>query len=229
MLLIIRTLNGALLMKNILAFALFFIISGCASILIKNTYVQNPAINKDNYETYKNTKGVVLIATTGKRSWACGSYENAELRSIGFDLLSNPKIKDSRPDLVINNAQQAYINSAYLLEAGTYMLSYIEIKVANSISDVRYLKLTRDELKNLYNQTQKETFTVKSGETVYIGHFGIDCTFEPTLWRYYIQDQKSFDDEIKEYKEYYPYLNLDNVSYRLFNTKQFGYDFTLKQ
>ncbi len=71
------------------------------------------------------------------------------------------------------------------------------------------------------------TFAVNAGEVVYIGHFALDCDYGPTLWRFYLEDREGFDSYIDEYKSAYPYLDLENVKYQLFSTKEFGHGFTL--
>ncbi|MEX2961178.1 hypothetical protein [Microbulbifer sp. TYP-18] len=71
------------------------------------------------------------------------------------------------------------------------------------------------------------TFTVNAGESVYIGHFALDCAYGPTLWRFYLEDKESFESYVSEYEAAYPYLDLDNAEHRLFTTKEFGHDFTL--
>lgn len=110
-----------------------------------------------------------------------------------------------------------------MLEPGTYSLSYINIKVASSVKNIGYITANRSNLLG-----KGGTFTVVKNEAVYIGHFGLDCTYGPTMWRYYAEDKNTFDELVSSYTSYYPYLSLSNVSYRLFSTKEFGHEFTLE-
>lgn len=48
-----------------------------------------------------------------------------------------------------------------------------------------------------------------------------DCYKEPTIWRYYIRKQH-FDSSLERVRNEYPFLNLSNVEFRLFDTKLFG-------
>ncbi len=214
------------IIKILSIFVLSLVLSSCASVVVQHTYAPTGGINELEYSDSKESKGLVLLAATGKRTWGCGNYENAELRSIGFDRLPSNKSLDSVPDLVINSSQQGFMNLAYMLEPGTYAISYINIKVASSVSDVGYITAKRSTLLDS-SMPKGGTFTVIAGESVYIGHFGLDCAYGPTLWRFYAEDRNSFNDFVAGYSSYYPYLSLGIVSYRLFSTKDFGHEFTL--
>lgn len=196
----------------------------CASGVIQHKYAPTAGINQEEYIANKATSGLVLVAASGKRVWGCGSYQNAELRSIGFDLLPSDKNDELPPDFVINVSAQGFMNYAFLLPPGTYAISYTSIKVASSASEVGYITANRSALAQ-----RGGTFSVGPGENVYIGHFGIDCSLGPTLWRYYAEDNKSFNKMVSDYKSYYPYLSLDRVSYRLFSTEEFGHEFILRE
>ena len=200
--------------------------TSCSSVLIQHNYQATNDVDRETYNNESNEKGIVLLSTSGSRAWNCGTYENAELRSIGFDLEPSTKAEGSPPDLVINSTPDGHLNYAVLLQPGTYGISYISIKAARSMSDVGYINTNRAVLMD--GATSKGgSFTVNAGEPVYIGHFALDCTYGPTLWRFYLEDAEAFDDYINEYKAAYPYLNLDNAKYRLFTTKEFGHDFEL--
>jgi hypothetical protein len=208
---------------KLLIFTVSLVLFSCGSPLVKNTYNPTASISKIEYLKSKESKGLVLLAASGKRTWSCGSYENAELRSVGFDRLSNNKEIDSPPDFIVNNSQQGFSNYAYMLEPGTYALSYLNIKVASSAKSVGYITANRSSLLE-----KGGTFIVKANEAVYIGHFGLDCAYGPTMWRYYAEDENAFDELVSSYKSQYSYLSLDNVFYRLFSTKDFGHEFTLE-
>lgn len=205
----------------------FFLIS-CASLLVQHDYKTSEALSESQYAQHGSTKGVVLLAANWSRAWNCGGFENAELRSIGFDRWGKSPGKDKPPDFVVNGSagRAGFINYAFLLEPGTYAVSHAKVKVAKSISDVGYYTATRSEL--FKSDTPKGgTFEVAAGQVVYIGHFGLDCTNQPIMWRFYIENMKDFQTYVGSYKPHYPYLDLSNVQYRLFKTKMFGKDFSL--
>jgi hypothetical protein len=201
----------------------------CASTLVKDDYPSTSSLTADEYAKDRSSMGVVLLGASWERTWNCGGYENAELRSIGFDLLPTQHIGDQQPpDLIINGSAsgQGFMNYAFPVKPGKYALSYVQIKVAKSVSDVGYLKTARSVLLEGGN-SKGGTFDVAAGEVVYIGHFGLDCAHAPILWRYYTEDRKDFGEFYESYRLHYPYLDLNNVQYRLFKTKEFGYDFNL--
>jgi hypothetical protein len=201
-----------------------FFLASCSSVLRAYDYPETDDVTKETYTSEE--KGVVLVTTSGSRVWGCGSYENAELRSIGFDLEPSVKEKEAIPDLVINSTSDGHLNYAFLLEPGTYGISSISIKVARAMSDVGYINANRSALME-GPKSKGGTFSVNAGETVYIGHFALDCAYGPTLWRFYLEDREGFNSYVDEYKAAYPYLDLDDVKYRLFTTKEFGHDFAL--
>jgi hypothetical protein len=102
---------------------------------------------------------------------------------------------------------------------GEYLLSGFTIKVAKSVSEVGYIAASRSALMKGSPQGAG-VFKVAAGETVYIGHFALDCIASPILWRYYL-----FEDDLKAtraYKNKYPYLDTSNVAYRPLKTEKFG-------
>jgi hypothetical protein len=198
--------------------------------MIQHDYDPTSSISEEQYSQYMTTKGVVILAVNSTRYWGCGGFENAELRSIGFDLFPQKGIKDSPPpDFVINGSADGpkFMLYVFMLQPGNYAISHIKIKVANSISDVGYLTANRSNLFNGSSPTGG-TFDISAGEVVYIGHFGLDCTYQPTLWRYYKKDKEMFSQLIETLQSYIPYVNWSDVQYRLFETEPFGQDFTLE-
>jgi len=197
--------------------------------LVQHNFDPSAELSESQYSQHASTKGVVFLAANWSRRWSCGEFENAELRSIGFDLLPERYGNDKQPpDFVVNGSadRPGFINFAFLLEPGEYAISYSKVKVAKSISEVGYFTATRSVL--LGSDTpQGGTFEVAAGEVVYIGHFGLDCSYPPMMWRYYSENIGSFQKYVDSYKPHYPYLDLSNVQYRLFKTKMFGHDFTL--
>lgn len=99
--------------------------------------------------------------------------------------------------------------------------------MAASVSDVRLAKVGRAQLLK-DGRPEGGSFNVDPGEIVYIGHFYLDCYYEPTLWRYYLEGHDSYNVYLAETKGKYPYLDLSKAQYRLFKTKFFGHDYELK-
>ncbi|MCA9471969.1 MAG: hypothetical protein KC594_07895 [Nitrospira sp.] len=219
-----RTIN----IKFFIVMTIAFLLNACASLLVKHDYNSSESIRENQYTRYASTKGVVLLAASWSRVWGCGGFENAELRSIGFDRLVEPQGKDNPPEFVINGTADisGFINYAFLLDPGTYAISHVNVKVAKSIVNVGYLKASRRELFDS-DVPKGGTFEIRPGEVVYIGHFGLDCANQPMLWRFYLEDKKDFEAYVSSYKTHYPYLALDAVQYRLFKTQMFGTDFSL--
>ena len=57
------------------------------------------------YEADAGKKGVVLVAANWARRWKCAPFENAQLRSLGFDRVGVPKESQSdKPDLVLEDS-----------------------------------------------------------------------------------------------------------------------------
>lgn len=212
-------------------------------ILILSLILSAISVNADEYKPTKVVtkkyylknylhEGVVLLDINWGRIWSCGGYENAQLVNINFSKYNNENYSFSKkPELSINTPSKAFSrknfkNYAFMLPEGEYALHSFSIKVAQSIKNVGYLSLTPDQLL----KDQKPLggfFTIKKNESVFIGNFFLDCAYEPTLWRYHSDGIKAFEDQVSEYKNSFPFLNLDSVSFRLFKTTEFGHDYEL--
>jgi hypothetical protein len=114
------------------------------------------------------------------------------------------------------------------LEPGEYGLATFGIKVASSVTDVKILSVGRARLFE-GSKPIGGTFNVSAGELVYIGHFGLDCYKEPTIWRYYPEGRDGFESYKEVIKEQYPFLNVENMQFRLFKTSILGRDYVLPQ
>jgi len=224
------TTYGVKAIKYLTIIGIVSILSSCASALVPHSYNSTPSISSNSYTEVSSTKGVVLLSANWSREWNCGGFENAELRSIGFDILPAKYSNDKQPpDFVVNGSADypGFINYAFLLEPGTYAISHIQIKVANSVSEIGYLNATRSQL--LETGTPRGgTFNVDAKEVVYLGHFHLDCAQGPKLWRYYIDSKPEFNRYIKSSKNQYPFLDTERVEYRLFKTNEFGTSFDLQ-
>ena len=215
-------------LKILIFFSMVLGMVSCAS-----DYKSTDTLSKGAYESELSKKGVVLVAVNWSRKWRCGNFENAELRNIGFDLLSAKFMSDEdQPSLVVNGpprlmTKPTFVNYAFLLEPGEYAISYLRIKVAEANLKVGYFTGKRSKFIE-GGQAKGGSFHVKAGEVVYIGNFWIDCAYGPTLWRYYSEGKEGFKKHLQEFSDEFPYLDLQNAQYRLFKTTEFGYDYSLE-
>jgi hypothetical protein len=176
-------------------------------------------------------KGLVVVSAMWGRTWKCAQFENGQLRSFGFDRLpSQTTADDATADVVIEgssfDATGPATNYVLALDPGEYGLATFAIKVASSVTDVKTAKVGRARLFEA-GKPIGGTFSVKEGELVYIGHFGLDCYKEPTIWRYYPGGREGFDHYKQLIKNQYPFLNVDKMQFRLFKTSILGRDYVL--
>jgi len=215
-----------------LLIVLAFTISACAGVTQPIKHQATNVITKDVYAQSGEKSGVVLLDINWGRWWGCGGSENAQLISLAFDRLPARSLEnEAEPSLVVHSPARltvnpVFLNYAFSLEPGEYALSAFSIKVADSMAKVGYQIAQRSRL---YKDGKPigGSFTVKPGETVFIGNFYLDCAYGPTLWRYYPADRDAFDKQIAEYKNSLPFLDLSDVKYRLFQTSEFGLDYEL--
>jgi hypothetical protein len=184
------------------------------------------------YAEGANTKGVVLVSANWGRKWKCGRFENAQLKSLSFDKTGTPKEgNDEKADLVLEDssflpAPPRFINYAYIVEPGEYLLSAFSVKAAQSVSNVGYLNTARSNL-IIDGKSKAGSFTVSAGEIVYIGHFFLDCAQDPVPWRYYPSDKGDFNQFLSGIKKEFEALDIEKVKFRLFDTTTMGNPFTL--
>jgi len=190
-------------------------------------------LTSESYAEGGTTKGVVLFAVRWDRRWKCGGFENAQLRLLAFDKLPITRTtEDESADLVLADApllmtKPRFDDYAFVVAPGEYALVGLHIKAAASVSDVRIAKVGRDRLIK-DGRPDGGSFVVNPGETVYIGHFYLDCFKEPTLWRYYPEDREAFNGYLAGVTKQHPELDASKVQFRLFKTTFFGRDFELK-
>lgn len=221
-----------MIIKKYIIFAILVMLTACAGITQPIKFEASSIVTEDTYLNTKKTNGVALLDVNWGRWWGCSGYENAQLISLAFDRLPmSPINNEAEPTLVLHSPSRLavdpeFINYAYSLEPGVYAISAFSIKVAKSISSVGFLTAQRDKL---YSEGKPAggTFSVKPGEVVFIGNFYLDCTYGPTLWRYHSDGKEAFEDQVSEYSNRFPYLDLSNVQFRLFKTKEFGNDYEL--
>jgi hypothetical protein len=190
-----------------------------------------PNIDMATYAKEKKEKGTVIFAVNWGRKWNCGKYDNAQIISLGFDHLPAKNLRDdSSSDIFINTPSRIinkpkYINYVFQINEGEYALSQFDIKIAKSINEVtNYMPHKKILVK------KSGTFSIKKGETIYIGHFFVDCVYNPPIvWRYYINGKKNFDEYVKILKKEYPFLKKDNIKFKLFKTSLMGNNYSLSK
>ena len=176
------------------------------------------------------TKGLVVLSALWGRTWNCAQFANGQLRSFGFDRLPSEKTKDDAvADVVIEGVPSdgggPAANYVLALDPGEYGLANFAIKVTAG-SDVQIATVGRARLFE-EGKPIGGTFTVKAGELVYIGHFGLDCYKEPTIWRYYPGGREGFEHYRQLIKTQYPFLSVEKMQFRLFKTAHLGRDYEL--
>jgi hypothetical protein len=208
------------------------LLASCAT-SIRSVGGESAEATAEAFAKSRNTKGIVLLDVNWGRRWSCGGFENAELRGLAFDRAPVAKSSNDTPaDLILVQppnlaSRQVFDSYALLVEPGQYALASFSIKVARSVSDIAYWVAERsDLLKN--GEALGGTFKVAAGETVYIGNFFLDCFQRPQLWRYYTEGVENFTAHLAQYKQKYPFLDVDHVTYRLFETTSLGHPYELK-
>jgi hypothetical protein len=200
----------------ILIIVLLVLVSGCAALGGHSGPKQEVTA-----QSYGNdqTKGLVVLSAIWGRTWKCAQFENGQLRSFGFDRLSShTKADNVVPEVFLEDSppydNRRPINYVLALEPGEYGLATFGIGRARLFEGSKPIG---------------GTFHVSAGELVYIGHFGLDCYKEPTIWRYYPEGRDGFESYKEVIKKQYPFLDMDNMQFRLFKTTVLGRDYVLPQ
>ena len=217
-------LRGFMLVTTLLV-----LVSGCTSAGVS---MPKQEVTAKSYGNDK-TKGLVAVSAMWGRTWKCAQFENGQLRSFGFDRLpSQTTADDAIADVFIEGsplyAEGPASNYVLALEPGEYALATFAIKVASSATDVKTASIGRARLLQ-QGKPIGGTFTVYARELVYIGHFGLDCYKEPTIWRYYPEGRDGFENYKQVIKKQYPFLDVDKMQFRLFKTSVLGRDYILPQ
>jgi hypothetical protein len=180
-------------------------------------------VTAKTYAKNRATHGVVLFDANWGRHWGCSGYKYARLSSLSFDRLPAEGRDDkASPDILIEEPNKIRLNNRYLqyaiiVEPGEYALSGFKLLVSRG--SPMFMESRRSHLAPMGIE-ESGSFKVGANETVYIGHFDIDCYTMPMLWRYYWKGD--FQEYLGIQKDKYPFLKLDNVVYRLFDGKAFG-------
>lgn len=158
--------------------------------------------------SFQTDMGVILVQLNWGRIWRCGAYENAQLQALTF---TRSPIDSPEPmSLELKTPSKLFVNNqflphAYVVQPGEYVLTAFDVKIARSMTNVAHIIGSRDNL----IQDGKPiggSFTVNSGEIVYIGDFGLDCGAEPFLWRYYLDGRDEFEKYVDGFRRKFPFV-----------------------
>ncbi|BFU97100.1 MAG: conserved exported protein of unknown function [Nitrospira sp.] len=173
-------------------------------------------------------KGAVVLSVNWGRALKCGTFRYAQLRGFGFDRLPLQNVVEGDvPEILIEGSpyfkESEPVNYLLAIEPGAYALTHYAIEVAASTFDVKIgtagpAALIKD------GAPLGGTFEVKEGELVYIGHFGLACDGEPSIWRDYPDDPGTFDQYKAAIKRRYDLLDVEPMQLRPFKTTLFGKD-----
>lgn len=219
--------------RNLVLPLLTFMLASCASVQTQDEIGVTVEAKADAYAQNKDKLGLVLLDARWARQWKCGRYENAQLVSFSFDKFPlSPRPDDASADITIGTTSLLAVSPkfesyALLVPSGEYALSSFKIKTASSVLDVGYWIASRSHLIK-DGKPLGGKFNVAPGEAIYIGNFALDCHENPTLWRYYATGQDGFRKQLSDYKSKYPFLDLTNVKFRLFETNTIGRPYELK-
>ena len=190
-------------------------------------------LTESAYASQSSTMGVVLFDADLGRYANCGGYETVQLRRIAFNRMPLANLQpDAAADAEITGptiptaAPRGFRNFAFLLPPGQYAMTRMSIRVTRSMTQVGSLEAGPDKLAP-GGTPSAGLFRVEAGEIVYIGNFKIDCDPPMTLWRYFTEGRENFAKQLAEYKQSFPFLKLENVKYRLFETSTIGRPYEL--
>ena len=209
------------------------LLASCASARLQDDIGVSMEVMESIYAEQKEEMGLVLLDARWARQWGCGRFENAQLISFSFDRFPFSGKPDHAPhDITVGttrvlSVQPTFESYALLVPPGKYALSNFRIRVAASVSQVGYWVANRSDL----IQGEKViggSFEVAAGEVIYIGNFALDCQDAPTLWRYHPTGKDAFESQLDDYRAKYPFIDLGEVKFRLFETDQIGYPYELQ-
>jgi hypothetical protein len=180
-----------------------------------------------------SSKGTVILQVNWGRYWKCGPYENAQLQRLAFRRLREHEGSPSTKDWELSPSSTLLAKPSFepyvmLLEPGQYALSGVRLKLARSVSDVKVADVDSSKL-IVDGKAVGGSFALAAGEVVYVGHFGVDCHGEPTLWRFYVDGNQEFARYIDGFHKRFPFAKDATVTYRLFQTEHFGQSNQLPQ
>jgi len=205
--------------------------STMALVLVASTLqaiaAQPERLSADRFRAGMPGKGIVLLSINWGRRYGCPGVANAQLLRLTFTQLpittSSAKLDLKTPGkLLVNNT---FLNVAYILDPGKYAITDIRVLIAETLNKVD--ELTVGGLMEQDNPVGG-TFQVEPNEAVYIGSFAMDCANQGAVpWRFYLEDKASFDKYVAGFKKEYPFAAALPVRYRLFDSAEFGSQFSL--
>lgn len=178
------------------------------------SYLQNPQ------------QGAVVLAVNWGQAMKCGTFRYARLRGFGFDRfpLQNT-VDEDVPEILIEGSpyfkEPEPVNYVLAVEPGVYALTHYAIEVGSSTFSAKVGTAGRAALIK-DGAAVGGTFDVRQGELVYIGHFGLTCNGEPSIWRDYPEDPAAFDQYKRAIKRRYDLMDVDAIQFRPFKTTLFG-------
>lgn len=182
-------------------------------------------------DTYKPDQGVIIVQMNWGRYWKCGQYDNAQLQALTFT--KSPVDSPEAVSLELETPSRLFSDNkflpyAFVIQPGEYVLTAFDVKVARSMMDVGHFRGSKD---NLIKEGKPVggSFTVNPGEIVYVGNFGLDCSAEPFLWRYYLGGGRDeFESYIAGFRQKFPFVKNVPVQFRLFSTQLLGHPYSLQ-
>lgn len=179
------------------------------------------------------SKAIVIVAVNWDKKSTCPGYRSVGLTGLGFDRLRTPApAADAPVDLLLHGSSSLFTDRgfeslAFVVEPGAYALSSYDIKYARSwlisaVASRRRNWLIRD------GKAFAGSFEVRAGETIYLGHFSVNCEGEGQVlipWRTYPVDEAAFMEYLGGLKSAFPALGTSRVQLRLFRTRRYGEDY----
>lgn len=205
----------------LLCFAFFLAASSAGN-------AQTP-LTKKSFSRMSDGDGIAIFHVRWQRFWNCGGFENVQLQRLAFRLLEDDVLVGQ--EWVLQPASRLsgeprMATYVHIVKPGTYALSGVTLKAAASLSDIRVSSKGSEELVP-DGEAVGGSFSVDPGEIVYVGHFGVDCSGAPTLWRTHLENRAEFSGYVAGFRKAFPFVGEREVRYRLFKTTLFGYDHEL--
>ena len=201
-------------------------------IFASSAHAQNLVLlNEKNFAAQGASKAIVIVQINWGRAWGCAGKDNAQLISLSFIRQSDTGDANSRRYLSFEtpskiSPQNGFKPYVLLIEPGRYELASFEVKVAESKTEIGYIKADEEKLM-VKGKSLAGSFFAESGEFVYLGHVGLDCALEPIPWRYYIEGKGDFRKYAEEFKAAYPYLSGKKLLFRIIDTDELGRPYSL--
>lgn len=188
-------------------------------------------LSRKSFQELAASRGLVILHVNWGRYWKCGAFENAQLQRLTFRRIAGDGTGTADADWELSPASVLLAKSSFqpytvYLEPGRYALGGFRFKVTRSAADIQVAEPGPAEL-IVDGKPVAGSFTVAPGETVYVGHFGVDCDGEPTPWRFYIDGRAAFEEYVAGFRKQFPFMQEVPVTFRLFETSTLGNPYEL--